>query len=55
MTGRELMLPSGGVIAPRVLRAPQKATPVISFLGVASPGPFAPFVTVFHRGLNVTG
>jgi len=35
--------------------AQQKAMPVIGFLGSASPGPFAPFVAAFHRGLSDTG
>src|SRR5271165_5142517 len=29
--------------------------PVIGFLGVGSPGPFAPYVAAFHQGLNETG
>jgi putative tryptophan/tyrosine transport system substrate-binding protein len=28
---------------------------VIGFLGVASPGPYAPFVAAFHQGLSETG
>jgi putative ABC transport system substrate-binding protein len=56
MNRRELMLLLGGaVIAPRVLRAQQKAVPVIGFLSGASPGPFAPFVAAFQQGLNETG
>ena len=42
-------------IWPFAARAQQKATPVIGFLGVASPGPFAPFVAAFHEGLKETG
>jgi hypothetical protein len=42
---RELMLLLGGaMIAPVALNAQQKAAPVIGFLGVASPGPYAPYV-----------
>jgi putative tryptophan/tyrosine transport system substrate-binding protein len=29
--------------------------PVIGFLGVTSPGPFAPFVAAFLRGLSEAG
>jgi putative tryptophan/tyrosine transport system substrate-binding protein len=56
MNRRELMLLLGGAMtAARALRAQQKATPVIGFLGGASPGPFAPFVAAFHQGLSETG
>jgi putative ABC transport system substrate-binding protein len=39
----------------RPLRAQQKAMPVIGFLGSTTPGPFAPFVAAFHRGLSEAG
>jgi len=56
MRRRELMLLLGGaMIAPRALRAQQKAMPVIGFLGMTSPGPFAPFVAAFRQGLSETG
>jgi putative ABC transport system substrate-binding protein len=56
MTRRELMLLLGGVVtAPSALRAQQKATPVIGFLGSASPGPFAPFLGAFTQGLSEAG
>ena len=29
--------------------------PVIGFLGLTSPGPFAPFMTALHQGLSETG
>jgi len=29
--------------------------PVIGFLGSGSPGPFAPYVVEFHKGLSETG
>ena len=47
----------GGAIAtwPLGARAQQKAMPVIGFLGIASAGPFAPFVAAFHEGLKGTG
>ena len=40
---------------PSVVRAQQKAMPVIGFLSSASPGPFAPFVAAFRQGLSETG
>jgi putative ABC transport system substrate-binding protein len=40
---------------PSAVHAQQKAMPVIGFLGVASPGPYAPFVAAFHQGLSETG
>ena len=56
MRRRELMLVLGGALtAARGLRAQQKAMPVIGFLGVASPGPYAPFVTALRQGLSETG
>jgi putative ABC transport system substrate-binding protein len=56
MRRRELLLLLGGMMpAARALRAQQKAMPVIGFLGVASPGPYAPFVAAFRQGLSETG
>jgi putative tryptophan/tyrosine transport system substrate-binding protein len=56
MNRRDLLLLLGGAMAvTRPLRAQQKTKPVIGFLGNASPGPFAPFVAAFHRGLGETG
>jgi putative tryptophan/tyrosine transport system substrate-binding protein len=53
MKRRELMLLLGGMMtAPRAARAQQKAMPVIGFLGIGSPGPVAPSVAAFHRGLG---
>jgi putative ABC transport system substrate-binding protein len=53
---RELLLLLGGaMMAARALRAQQKAMPVIGFLNGTSPGPAAPFVAAFHRGLSETG
>ena len=53
---RELMLLlSLMLIAPRPLRAQQKATPVIGILSVGSPDPFASRVTAFDQGLKETG
>jgi putative ABC transport system substrate-binding protein len=56
MNRRELMLLLGGAtIAPRALRAEQKAMPVIGYLSAGSPGVFAPDGGVFRRGLSETG
>jgi putative tryptophan/tyrosine transport system substrate-binding protein len=53
---RELMLLLGGaVIAPRALRAQQKAMPVIGYLATGSPNPTAPNVAAFRQGLSDTG
>jgi putative ABC transport system substrate-binding protein len=46
---------TASTVWPSPLSAQQKATPVIGFLGVASPGPFAPFVAAFHEELKETG
>jgi putative ABC transport system substrate-binding protein len=56
MRRRELMLFLGGAMtAARGLRAQQKATPVIGFLGGTSPGAFAPLAAAFRQGLGETG
>ena len=53
---RELLILLGGaVMAPRAIRAQQKAMPVIGYLGAGSPGPNAPLVAAFHQGLSETG
>jgi putative ABC transport system substrate-binding protein len=46
---------AGTMTAAPVLRAQQKAMPVIGVLGLTSPGSYAPFVAAFHRGLSETG
>jgi putative tryptophan/tyrosine transport system substrate-binding protein len=43
------------MMAARCLSAQQKAIPVIGFLGLASPGPFAPVVAMFRQGLREAG
>ena len=56
MNRRKLMLFLGGaVIAPPVLRAQQKAMPVIGYLGSVSPRSRAPLLAAFHRGLGEAG
>src|SRR5262245_15844616 len=40
---------------PVVIRAQQKAAPVIGFLGSSSPGPSAPNVAAFLEGLSEAG
>jgi putative ABC transport system substrate-binding protein len=57
MRRRDLIILLAGAMGgwPSALRAQQKAKPVIGFLGLASPGPFAPFVAAFHEGLRETG
>jgi putative tryptophan/tyrosine transport system substrate-binding protein len=53
---RELMLLLGGAMtAASPLRAQQKRVPVIGFLGMTSPGPYAQFVAAFRQGLAETG
>ena len=56
MRRRDLVLVLGGALtSARILRAQQKAMPVIGFLHGASPGFFAPYVTAFRQGLSETG
>jgi putative tryptophan/tyrosine transport system substrate-binding protein len=53
---RELLpLLAGATIAPRALRAQQKAMPVIGFLSGVSPGLARPYDAGFQQGLNETG
>jgi putative ABC transport system substrate-binding protein len=56
MKRRELMLLLGGAMtAVGTLRAQQKPMPAVGCLHVASPGPFAPYMDAFRRGLSETG
>jgi len=56
MTRRELPLVLlAGMMGARGPHAQQKAMPVIGFLGVGVPGPFAPVVAAFHQGLKDAG
>ena len=50
-----LLLLAGAVIAPRVLRAQQKAMPVIGFLGSQSAEALAPILPAFRDGLKEAG
>jgi putative ABC transport system substrate-binding protein len=57
MKRRDLLLLFGGgaMTVPRILRAQQKAMPVIGWLASGSSGPYAPFVAAFRQGLSETG
>jgi putative tryptophan/tyrosine transport system substrate-binding protein len=57
MKRRELMalLAAAAMTATRPLRAQKKAMPVIGYLGSASPGPNAPNLAAFSKGLSETG
>jgi putative tryptophan/tyrosine transport system substrate-binding protein len=53
---RELILfVAGAMTAAPVLRAQQKAMPVVGALNSTSPGPNAPLVAAFRQGLSETG
>jgi putative tryptophan/tyrosine transport system substrate-binding protein len=50
-----LLLLGAATLAARAVRAQQKAMPVIGFLGLASPGPFAQVVALFRQSLREAG
>ena len=53
---REFLTLIGGAAAwPLTARTQQSAVPVIGFLGPASPGPYATYVSGFQRGLKEAG
>ena len=56
MRRRELMLLLGAAVAaPAVLRAQQKAMPVLGFLGSGSRRPYAENLAAVRQGLSETG
>jgi putative tryptophan/tyrosine transport system substrate-binding protein len=50
-----IILLAGASGWPSAVRAQQKAMPVIGFLGLTSPGPYASQMAAFHQGLSETG
>ena len=50
-----LLLGGAAIARPFGVRAQQKAMPVIGLLIGTSPGPFAPFLSAFSRGLSESG
>ena len=56
MRRRTFISLAGGVAAwPFAARGQQPAMPVIGFLASSSPGPYAPFLSAFHKGLKEAG
>src|SRR6516162_3144582 len=52
---REFIVTLSGAAAWPFAAGAQQQMPVIGFLGAASPGPYAPYVTGFLRGLSEAG
>jgi putative ABC transport system substrate-binding protein len=56
MKRREIItLLCGAAMWPLAARAQRKAMPLIGYLGAGSPGPSAPFVAAFQKGLGESG
>lgn len=57
MRRRDLLalLGGGAMSLPAIVRAQQKAMPVIGFLSATAPGPTAPYVTAFRQGMREAG
>ena len=57
MRRRDLVasLAASAAVWPRLLRAQQKAVPVIGYLSPSSPGPGGPYLAVFRQGLSEAG
>jgi hypothetical protein len=55
MNRRELLLLGGAMSATGPLGAQRKPIPTVGYLGISSPGPFAPLLAAFHEGLRETG
>jgi putative tryptophan/tyrosine transport system substrate-binding protein len=49
------LLGGAAALSPLAVRAQQKPVQVIGFLGIPSPGPYAPYVIAFREGLGEAG
>jgi putative ABC transport system substrate-binding protein len=46
---------AGAALAPAIARSQQSRVPVVGYLALTSPGPFAPLLAAFHKGLAEAG
>ncbi len=46
---------AGAALAPAIARSQQSRVPVVGYLALTSPEPFAPLLAAFHKGLAETG